>query len=109
MDFLGGRPRLFARSESYVNSRSSANSRCFQQLQQQSRWKEGSCRRPAVPMLKALFDRQAGDSVPKFAWPEFVSCAPVEVAGYLKELVGQQALARQAQSVCRRGRRDRSV
>jgi hypothetical protein len=76
---------LFVRWESYVNSLSSANSQCFQQL---SRWKEGSCRRPAVPMLKALSDRQAGDSVPKLARPEFDSLARVEDAGCLKNWWG---------------------
>jgi hypothetical protein len=39
-------------------------------------------------MLKALLDRQAGDSVPKFARPEFHSFARVEDAGCLKNWWG---------------------
>ena len=39
-------------------------------------------------MLKALSDRQAGDSVPKLAWPEFDSFARVEDAGCLKNWWG---------------------
>jgi len=39
-------------------------------------------------MLKGLSDRRAGDSVPKLAWPEFDSFAPVEDAGCLKNWWG---------------------
>ena len=97
--FSWGRADLFVRWESDVYSPSSANSRCFQQL---SRWKEGPWRRPAVPMLKGLSDRREGDSVPKLAWPEFDSFAPVEDAGCLKNWWGNLSV-RQTHSICRRG------
>ena len=54
-----------------------SHSQCFQQL---GRWKGGSYSRPAVSMLKACSDREAGGSVPKLGWPEF-AFGRVEDAG----------------------------